>query len=113
MFAVVAAAFGLFITERMRVDCVRIQEIYAELDWMIVFLLAGVIALGIAMDETGGAQWIGGSLADLLGPLGPTAVVTGFGPGGYRFSDYPRVGGLLSLLLLITASLLIPVFWPS
>jgi di/tricarboxylate transporter len=32
--------------------------------------------------------------------------------GGYRFSDYVKVGLPPNILLWLTASLLIPVFWP-
>jgi di/tricarboxylate transporter len=156
--------------------CVRIEEIYEDLDWSVVFLLAGLIPLGIAMDDTGAAAWIGEIVADLLGPLPPIAAVAGFylittlltevmsnnatavvltpialvtaadlgmnayallvavmfgasasfmtpvgyqtntlvyGPGGYRFADFLKVGAPLNFILLVTASLLIPVFWPS
>jgi len=35
-----------------------------------------------------------------------------YGPGGYRFSDYLKVGIPLNLLLACTASLTIPLIWP-
>jgi di/tricarboxylate transporter len=35
-----------------------------------------------------------------------------YGPGGYRFSDFARVGGPLALLFAITAALVIPIFFP-
>ncbi|MFN2421394.1 MAG: SLC13 family permease [Gemmatimonadota bacterium] len=156
--------------------CVRLDEVYEDLDWMVVFLLAGAIPLGVAMDKTGSAAWLAHQLAELFGPFGPSAVIAAFylmtsiltsimsnnatavvmtpialgvaadlsinpyallvaimfgasadfstpigyqtntliyGPGGYRFTDYLRVGGLLNLILFLTASLLIPRFWPS
>ena len=34
------------------------------------------------------------------------------GPGGYRFTDYLKVGVPLNLLLWGVASFLIPVLWP-
>ena len=46
--------------------CVRIQEMYEELDWMIVFLLAGVIPLGIAM---GVRSWLGRAVDPYLTAL--------------------------------------------
>jgi di/tricarboxylate transporter len=35
-----------------------------------------------------------------------------FGPGGYRFTDFVRVGLPLNLLLWVLAVLGIPLFWP-
>ena len=35
-----------------------------------------------------------------------------YGPGGYRFSDYLRIGGPLNLLVGATAVLLTPLLWP-
>ena len=35
-----------------------------------------------------------------------------FGPGGYRFSDFVRVGGPLNLLLIVAAPVVIPWFFP-
>jgi di/tricarboxylate transporter len=35
-----------------------------------------------------------------------------FGPGGYRFTDFMRVGIPLNLLMWIAAVILIPFFWP-
>ena len=156
--------------------CVRVEEIYAEVEWLVIFVLAGLIPLGIALESTGAAQLIAGWVVTLASPLGTTGLIAAFylvtaamtaivsnvatavmltpvailaavqadvnpyalviavmfgasasfltpfgyqtnvmiyGPGGYRFSDYVKVGGVLNILLLITASVLIPVFWPS
>ena len=156
--------------------CVRVEEIYAEVEWLVIFVLAGLIPLGIALESTGAAQLIAGWVVTLASPFGTTGLIAAFylmtaamtaivsnvatavmltpvailaavqadvnpyavviavmfgasasfvtpfgyqtnvmiyGPGGYRFSDYVRVGGALNLLLLITASILIPIFWPS
>jgi di/tricarboxylate transporter len=156
--------------------CVRLDEIYSEMDWMVVFLLAGLLPLGIAMETTGAAAWLVTSLSQSLGQVAPTAVIAGiylitalltavmsnvatavvvapialfvaaqlgmnpyallitvmfaasasfmtpmgyqtnvliYGPGGYRFTDFLKVGTPLTILLGILTTLLVPVFWPS
>ena len=156
--------------------CVRVEEIYAEVEWLVIFVLAGLIPLGVALEKTGAAELLAGWVVTLAAPLGTTGLIAAFylvtavmtaivsnaatavmltpvailaaaqagvnpyalliavmfgasasfmtpfgyqtnvmiyGPGGYRFSDYVKVGGVLNLLLLVTASILIPIFWPS
>ncbi|HVR28226.1 MAG TPA: SLC13 family permease [Thermoanaerobaculia bacterium] len=45
-------------------------------------------------------------------PIGYQTNTFIFGPGGYRFSDFFRVGAPLNLLMLIAASVVIPWFFP-
>lgn len=47
-----------------------------------------------------------------LTPIGYQTNTIVYGPGGYRFSDYIRVGLPISLIVWVTATLLIPLFWP-
>ena len=35
-----------------------------------------------------------------------------FGPGGYRFTDFVRVGVPLNMLMMTAAVILIPLIWP-
>ncbi len=156
--------------------CVHVEEIYGEVEWLVIFVLAGLIPLGLALETTGAAELLAGWVVTLTSPLGeigliaafylltaimtavvsnaatavmltPVAIlaatqggvnpyalliavmfgasasfVTPFGyqtnvmiyaPGGYRFMDFVKVGGLLNLILLVTATLFIPLFWPS
>ena len=156
--------------------CVRVEEIYGEVEWMVIFVLAGLIPLGVALESTGAAELLAGWVVTLTSPLGEVGLISAFylmtvlmtaivsnaatavmltpvaifaatqagvnpyallisvmfgasasfvtpfgyqtnvmiyGPGGYRFSDFVKVGGVLNLILLVTAGLLIPIFFPS
>ena len=155
--------------------CLDIEEAYKSVDWKIIFLLAGVLPLGLAVEEHGVAQW----LADnILGPMsglgttvllaaiyGITAILTEamsnkaaaaiiapiafttalsldidprpllvaitfaastsfatpigyvtntmvYSPGGYRFTDFTRIGVPLNLIFWVIATFLIPLIWP-
>lgn len=157
--------------------CIKIQEMYQAVEWKVIFLIAGMMPLGIAMDNqhTGTASWIAGFLLEYTSPWGPLAcmaclylltslitqimsnaaatvliapiaiaVAVGldlapypfvmavaiaasasfltpighqanvliYTAGNYRFTDFLKVGGPLSILLFIVAIFVIPYFWP-
>jgi len=155
--------------------CINVQEAYDAIDWFVIFLLAGVIPLGIVMEKTGTADFLANGIVEVSESLGPVAVVSVFyliatifaaimshnaaiillipigvasahgmgleprafimaitfaaasslatpfgyhtnlmvyGPGGYKFADYMKIGIPLNIILWIIASFLIPVFWP-
>ena len=52
-----------------------------------------------------------GSACDFLTPIGHQCNTLVMGPGGYRFSDYWKLGLPLSILVICAGSLLIPLFW--
>jgi di/tricarboxylate transporter len=53
-----------------------------------------------------------GAACDFLTPIGHQCNTLVMGPGGYKFSDYPRLGAPLTLLVLVVGTPLIAVFWP-
>jgi len=57
--------------------CLTLEEAYGSINWQVIFLLAGVLTLGTALETTGAARLIGGLLVDNLGSLGPVALVSG------------------------------------
>lgn len=151
------------------------EEAYQSIEWKSVFLIAGMLPMGVAMEVTGTAQLMADWLVNLIGGVGPLAVLAGiyvmtglltevmsnaaatvlvtpiaidaalqlgadprafvigvvlaastsflmpighqvnvivFGPGGYKFSDYTRVGVVLNLILLLVVLLTLPLIWP-
>ncbi|ELY93754.1 SLC13 family permease [Natrialba taiwanensis] len=150
------------------------NELYDSVDWDVIFLLAGVIPLGIALEQTGAARLLGNLVAAsaeflpvilvlwlfyiatglitevisnnasvvlmipvaaaaatsiganpfafvlavtfaastaFLGPVGYQTNLFVYGPGGYKFTDYFRVGAPLQLVLSTVTVLGIAFFW--
>jgi di/tricarboxylate transporter len=57
--------------------CLSMEESYRAIDWKAIFLIAGMLPLGIAMENTGAAELLASSLVDNVGGLGPVAVMAG------------------------------------
>jgi di/tricarboxylate transporter len=55
--------------------CIDLDEAYKAVDWKVIFLLAGILPLGIAMERTGTARFIAEQAIAPIGPLGPVAVL--------------------------------------
>ena len=155
--------------------CLKMEEAYRAIEWRAVFLIAGMLPLGTALQKTGAATLIAEGVVNSLGTFGPWGILIGLylltsaatfviptaalvvlmapialqaasnlgispyavmmavaiaasasftspishpanllvmGPGGYRFVDYVKLGLPLTLVVMLIAFLLIPVFWP-
>ncbi|UCF60656.1 MAG: SLC13 family permease [Anaerolineaceae bacterium] len=155
--------------------CLNMEEAYRFIQWKAIFLIAGMLPLGIAMEQTGAARFLAEGVVNIVGSLGPLAIMAGLfilaalasqvmpnpavavllapialntaadlgvspyplmmavavsasaaflspvghsanilimGPGGYRFSDYIKVGLPLTLVVLVVVLLVMPIFWP-
>ncbi len=55
--------------------CLSMDEAYRFIEWNAVFLIAGMLPLGIAMEKTGTAQFLAEGVISLVGPLGPMAIL--------------------------------------
>ena len=54
-----------------------------------------------------------GASASFATPIGYQTNTLVMGPGGYTFRDYLRIGLPLNVLMWLTATALIPLFWPG
>ncbi len=64
-------ALGMIITRVLSID-----EAYQAVDWRTVFLLGGLIPLGIATEKTGAAAWIAHTVLGAIGTVQPIVLLT-------------------------------------
>ncbi len=64
-------AIGMIITRVLTID-----EAYQSVDWRTIFLLGGLIPLGIATEKTGTAAWIAKTVLSLIGTVEPIVLLT-------------------------------------
>jgi di/tricarboxylate transporter len=72
--ALMSGALGMIITGVLSID-----EAYQSVDWMTVFLLAGLIPLGIAFEKTGTASFIAHGILGLIGHPPPIILLAVIG----------------------------------
>jgi di/tricarboxylate transporter len=58
--------------------CISIEEAYEAIEWKIIFLLAGALSLGVALDESGAARLISANMVGYVGGYGLIALVSAF-----------------------------------
>ncbi|MGD9209717.1 MAG: SLC13 family permease [Desulfobacteraceae bacterium] len=68
--ALMSGALGMVVTGVLTID-----EAYQSVDWMTVFLLAGLIPLGIAFEKTGTAGFIANKILALIGHPSPIVLL--------------------------------------
>ena len=57
--------------------CLTMDDAYESIDWRTVFLVGGMLTLGIAMENTGTAQFLADLLLGAIGDWGPLALLAG------------------------------------
>ncbi|MBI4418442.1 MAG: anion permease, partial [Ignavibacteriales bacterium] len=58
--------------------CLTLEEAYEAIDWKVIFLLAGVLTLGIALERSGVAVLAAETVISVVGDMGPIAVLSAF-----------------------------------
>jgi len=86
LLAVIVAATGIFSVGEVMLagalllvilNVITMEQVYRVVDWRIVFLVAGMLPLGLAMTKTGATAIFANALTGLLGPFGPHALLLG------------------------------------
>ena len=72
--SLMTGALGMILTNVLTVD-----EAYQSVDWRTIFLLAGLIPLGIATEKTGAAAWIATTVLHIIGTVSPIVLLTVIG----------------------------------
>jgi di/tricarboxylate transporter len=57
---------------------ISLEEAYRAIDWKVIFLLGGILSLGIALEKTGTALFVSDKMVGAIGYLGPVALVAAF-----------------------------------
>ncbi len=57
--------------------CLSMEQAYRSIDWRAIFLIAGMLPLGTAMQDTGAATYLADQVMALLGDAGPWPVIMG------------------------------------
>ena len=71
----VAAIIGA--TAMVITGCLDMEQAYRAIDWRAVFLIAGMLPLGVAMQDSGAATYVASEVMSVLGGFGPWPVIVG------------------------------------
>lgn len=76
-YAPIAIAAVVGGTIMVLVGCLSMEQAYRAIDWRAIFLIAGMLPLGTAMQDTGAATYLADQVMVLLGDRGPWSVIMG------------------------------------
>jgi len=77
---------------------ISMEDAYSSIDWKAIFLIAGMLPLGTAMEKTGTARLVAETITDTAGDAGPMWVLLGI---------YALTVGLTSVISNAAATVLI------
>lgn len=69
----VAAVIGAILV--ILTGCLDIRHAYKAVEWNVLFLIYGMLGLGLAIDKTGGAEWIAMGVVRVMEQFGPLAIL--------------------------------------
>jgi di/tricarboxylate transporter len=81
---------------------------------LLMFPIAVASAASGGLDPRGAAIAVAvAASASFLTPIGYQTNTMVYGPGGYRFGDYARLGLPLSVLIVFALVVIVPLVWPA
>jgi di/tricarboxylate transporter len=80
---------------------------------LLVFPIAMATAASLDLDPRGLAIAVAvAASASFLTPVGYQTNTMVYGPGGYRYTDYARLGAPITAAVIVTILITVPIFWP-
>ena len=76
-FVPLAISALLGVSVMVLTGCLKMEEAYRAIEWRSVFLIAGLLPLGAAMQETGAASLMAEGVVELFGRFGPWGIIAG------------------------------------
>ena len=73
---VLTAAIGSLLL--ILTNCIKVEEAYRAIEWKVIFMLAGVLSMGAALEKTGAANLLSETMISSIGQWGPHAMVSAF-----------------------------------
>jgi len=76
-YAPIAVAAVIGGTIMVLTGCLNMEQAYRAIDWRAIFLIAGMLPLGTAMQDSGAATYLANQVMAFLGDAGPWPVIMG------------------------------------
>ena len=96
---VAAAATGALAMVLSR--CISTDEAYGAIEWNVLFLLAGMLSLGAAMEKTGASTMLAEGMVNAVGGFGPIALLAAFFGATMLLTEVMSNNATVALLLPI------------
>ena len=81
--------------------CISTDEAYGAIEWNVLFLLAGMLSLGAAMEKTGASTLLADGMVNWVGGFGPIALLAAFFGATMLLTEVMSNNATVALLLPI------------